>query len=182
MAREPGSGLCKSLFPQSGTGDRVFGRGDGAYPRQYARPNDAGRERAIPNANYQAALENYDQQIAEMEALLETAPDEEKRFVEEQLAAMREYRDDYARESQYNVTAEQIAQYRRRHSSWCPSAILALRIRFLYPADRAISDGCAFRRRTDPGVGYHRRNDGAGEWRLGFSFKKGEMHMIVDKL
>ena len=48
-----------------------------------------------------------------MEALLETAPDEEKRFVEEQLAAMREYRDDYARESQYNVTAEQIAQYRQ---------------------------------------------------------------------
>lgn len=48
-----------------------------------------------------------------MEALLETAPDEEKRFVEEQLAAMREYRDDYARESQYSVTAERIAQYRQ---------------------------------------------------------------------
>ena len=40
-------------------------------------------------AGQQAALEQ------EMEALLETAPDEEKRFVEEQLAAMREYRDDY---------------------------------------------------------------------------------------
>lgn len=72
-----------------------------------------GENEPIPNANYQAALENYDQQIAEMEALLETAPDEEKRFVEEQLAAMREYRDDYARESQYNVTAERIAQYRQ---------------------------------------------------------------------
>lgn len=72
-----------------------------------------GENEPILNANYQAALENYDQQIAEMEALLETAPDEEKRFVEDQLAAMREYRDDYAREGQYSVTAEQIAQYRQ---------------------------------------------------------------------
>ena len=59
------------------------------------------------------ATELTDHLQEHMEALLETAPDEEKRFVEEQLAAMREYRDDYARESQYNVTAEQIAQYRQ---------------------------------------------------------------------
>ena len=72
-----------------------------------------GENEPILNANYQAALENYDQQIAEMEALLETAPDEEKRAIEDQLAGMREYRDDYAREGQYSVTAERIAQYRQ---------------------------------------------------------------------
>lgn len=71
----------------------------------------------------------------------------------------------------------------RRHSSWCPKRYIGIEDTNSYIQQIAqYLTGALSAEELIRALDTTVAMMVPGEWRLGFSFKKGEMHMIVDKL